>query len=159
MGTQHLTLDLRAPRRPLWLELAYGMIHPKRILFHDLGAALRGLGRPLQTSALQPWRQRAAIWRLQFSEERHFLVSPSVTSNLIRGRASFCRISQHLITSSPSEERVLSCVLDLPPTLLPSAAAALFPSYSCCLAAGGLWRGPLRARVIVQVWPQGQQMR
>lgn len=33
-------------------RLAYGMIHPKCILFLDLEAALRGLGRPLQTSAL-----------------------------------------------------------------------------------------------------------
>lgn len=119
------------------------MIHPTGIIFSDLGAALRGLSKPLQTSALQPWRQRAALGRQAVIWRKVFLDSPSVTSHLIKVCSCLCRISQHLLTSSPGEKSSsAACQRFLPAPAL--ATTALFPLFLCCFSAGWTWEGALK---------------
>ena len=119
------------PPGPVGQRLAQNVIHPTCIFFCDLGSPPQERPRQaLPTSALRPWRQRAACRRQHLSAERYFLESPSMTSSrLIRGCSSPCRISQHLLTSSPERNRAPSPLRASPSsTLPPLAATALFPS-------------------------------
>ena len=111
------------------------MTQPKCIFFRDFGSPQEKPRQALQTSALQPWRQRAALGGTRLSEERYFLESPSVTSRLIRGCSSLCRISQHLLTSSPERRAACRPVLRPP---LPQHFSSLFSLSGCCVDFGGI---------------------
>lgn len=139
------------PPGPVGPRLAQNVIHPACIFFHDLGSPPQERARQaLPTSALRPWRRRAACRRQHLSAERYFLESPGMTSShLIRGCSSLCRISQHLLTSSPERSRARSPLRASPsPPSRPSLLQHFFLPSFAVLGLGGLWRGSLRTRIM-----------